>query len=92
MPIPDSLTHKMELYQSRGRLLRNDKELFAEVAWLQVMQGQNLMTEGYSPLVDLHSEADIHEYMESVREVIGKCVDVMPDHAAYIAKHCAARR
>lgn len=92
MPIPDSLTHKMELYQSRGRLLRIDKELFAEVAWLQVMQGQNLMTEGYSPLVDLHSEADIHEYMESVREVIGKCVDVMPDHAAYIAKHCAARR
>ena len=92
MPIPDSLTHKMELYQSRGRLLRIDKELFAEVAWLQVMQGQNLVTEGYSPLVDLHSEADIHEYMESVREVIGKCVDVMPDHAAYIAKHCAARR
>ena len=92
MPIPDSLTHKMELYQSRGRLLRIDKELFAEVAWLQVMQGQNLMTEGYSPLVDLHSEADIHEYMESVREVIGKCVDVMPDHAAYIAKHCAAGR
>ena len=92
MPIPDSLTHKMELYQSRGRLLRIDKELFAEVAWLQVMQGQNLVTEGYSPLVDLHSEADIHEYMESVREVIGKCVDVMPDHAAYIAKHCAAGR
>lgn len=90
MPVPDSLTHKMELYKSRGRLVRIDNELFAEVGWLQVMQGQNLMTEGYNPLVDLQSETDIHEYMESVREVIGKCVDVMPDHAAYIAKHCAA--
>jgi len=30
--------------------------------------------------------------MEGVRAVIGKCVDVMPDHAAYIARHCAAPR
>ena len=90
MAVPDTLTHKMELYRSHGRLLRIDDELFAELAWLQVMQGQNLVPQGYHPLVDLQSEADTQAYLESVREVIAKCVEVMPDHAAYIAKNCAA--
>ena len=92
MSIPDALAEKIKLYRSRGRIIRFDNELFAEVAWLQVMQGQNLHTQGYNPLVDLQSEHDTAEYLESVRNVIAKCVDVMPDHAAYIAKHCAAAK
>lgn len=90
MEVPESLKQKMALYRSRGRIVRFDNELFSEVGWLQVMQGQNLPTEGYNPLVDLQSEDSIAEYLESVRAVIGKCVSVMPDHAEYIARHCAA--
>ncbi len=91
MSVPDTLTHKMELYRAHGRLLRVDDELFAEVAWLQVMQGQNLVPVHYHPLVDLQSELDTMEYLEGVRNVIAKCVDVMPAHADYIARNCAAR-
>ncbi|MEW6705034.1 MAG: tryptophan halogenase family protein [Pseudomonadota bacterium] len=90
MQVPDTLKHKMELYRSRGRLLRIDNELFSEEAWLQVMQGQNLMPQGYHPLVDVQGEKDIEDYLESVRAVIAKCVEIMPDHAEYIVKHCAA--
>ncbi len=89
MEVPESLTHKMEMYRANGRLLRVEDELFAEVAWLQVMEGQNMPIEGYQALVDLQSEADTLEYLESVREVIAKCVKVMPDHAEYVARHCA---
>ncbi len=92
MSIPDTLSHKIELYRAHGRLLRVDQELFAEAGWLQVMEGQNLQPESYHPLADLQSEADSAEYLESVREVIVKCVEVMPDHAAYIAQHCAAAK
>jgi len=46
--------------------------------------------DAYHPLADIQSEEDIHEYLVSVRRVIAKCVGVTPDHAAYIAKHCAA--
>lgn len=90
MAVPDSLTHKMELFRSSGRLLRIDNELFSEVAWLQVLEGQNLQPDKYHPLADLQPEQDTAEYLESVSSVIRKCVDVMPDHAAYIAQHCAA--
>ncbi|SFU36334.1 tryptophan halogenase family protein [Pseudoduganella namucuonensis] len=90
MPIPDTLRAKMDLYRTHGRIVRVDNELFTEVGWLQVLEGQNMPTDGYHPLVDIQTEADIAEYMDSVREVIGKCVNVMPDHAAYIARFCAA--
>ena len=92
MAVPESLVEKMKLFRSRGRIVRFDNELFAEVAWLQVMQGQNLQTQGYNPLVDLQSEEDTVEYLESVRNVIAKCVEVMPEHSAYVASHCAAAK
>jgi hypothetical protein len=78
MAVPDSLREKLALYKARGRVVRIDNELFSEVGWLQVMQGQNLVPDGYHPLVDLQPEDNIHDYLESVREVIAKCVQVMP--------------
>ncbi len=90
MPIPDTLAQKLALFKSRGKVVRVDNELFAETGWFQVMQGQNIVPEGYHPFADLQSEGDTADYLESVRAVIRKCVDVMPDHAAYIARNCAA--
>ncbi|MFM8757909.1 MAG: tryptophan 7-halogenase, partial [Limnohabitans sp.] len=90
MPIPDTLQHKIDLFKATGRLLRVDNELFSEVGWLQVMEGQNLVPGQYQPLVDLQSEDDIHQYLESVRLVIEKCVAVMPEHSQFIREHCKA--
>jgi len=90
MAVPQSLQEKIALFESHGRIFRFNDELFSQVGWLQVMQGQNLKPRHYNPLVDLQPQESIHEYLESVRTVIAKCVEVMPDHAAYIVKHCAA--
>jgi tryptophan halogenase len=92
MAIPATLRAKMDLYRARGKIVRVDNELFSEVGWLQVFEGQNMPIEAYHPLADTQSEADIIEYLGSVREVIGKCVDVMPSHEQYIREHCAARK
>ena len=92
MAIPETLRQKMDLYKSRGKVVRVDNELFSEVGWLQVFEGQNMPIDGYHPLADTQSEADIADYMGSVRDVIRKCVDVMPTHDEYIAKHCAAKK
>lgn len=92
MAIPETLRQKMDLYRSRGKIVRVDNELFSEVGWLQVFEGQNMPIDGYHPLADTQSEANIADYMGSVRDVIRKCVDVMPSHEEYIAKHCAAKK
>jgi tryptophan 7-halogenase len=91
MSIPETLTRKIELFQSRGRLTRVDNELFTEVGWFQVFEGQGLSSSGYHPLVDLQPEQDIADYLQSVSQVITQCVKVMPDHRAYIEQHCAAK-
>jgi tryptophan halogenase len=90
MEIPETLQHKMDLYSSNGRVFREGLELFAEVSWVQVMHGQGLRPRGYHPLVDLRPKDEIVAFLGDIQNVIGKCVDVMPTHAEYIAKHCAA--
>jgi tryptophan halogenase len=91
MDIPDTLRAKMDLWRSRGRIVRNDNELFAEVGWLQVLQGQRVPVEGHHPLADLMEEKEVADYLGDIASVIGQCVNQMPSHAAYIKARCAAK-
>jgi tryptophan halogenase len=90
MNVPTALRHKMDLYQTHGRIFREGHELFSDLAWLQVMHGQGLRARSYHPLADLPGEREVEQYLASVKGIVARCVDVMPDHAAFIAKHCAA--
>jgi tryptophan halogenase len=90
MEVPASLQRRIALYRSRGRIFREAGELFAEVAWLQVFEGQGLVPERHHPLADLINADETAEYLASVESVIAKCVDVMPTHEQFIAQHCRA--
>jgi tryptophan halogenase len=90
MDIPGTLREKLELWRTRGRIVRVDNELFAEVGWLQVLEGQRVPVDGHHPLADLMPEQEIADYLGDIASVIGKCVDQMPTHAAFIKAHCAA--
>lgn len=90
MSLPETLRHKLDLYRANGRIFREGNELFAEPSWLQVMHGQGVRPLGYDPLVEQLPEAEITEMLDNVRSVIGKCVAVMPTHAEFVARHCAA--
>ncbi len=90
MPVPDSLTRRMALYAQHGRIYREGNELFTPTGWLQVMHGQGLRPARHHPLADVHTEAETSEFLHSVESVIKQCVDSMPTHAAYLARHGAA--
>ena len=91
MEIPATLQHKIDLYRSNGRIFREGGELFAELSWLQVMEGQRIHSRGHHPFADLIPEARAREFLDDVRSVVRRCVDVMPTQAEYIAAHCAAQ-
>jgi tryptophan halogenase len=84
MPVPATLQAKIDLYRSRGRINRLDNELFAEVAWLQVLHGQGLAAGGYHPLAEVQDEHEVAGYLDDIAAVIAQCADVMPNHAAFI--------
>lgn len=90
MRIPDSLAAKMELFREEGRIHREADELFTEVAWLQVMTGQGLRPRRHHPLAHLASDAQVEEFLQLVRDRVGKTVAMLPDHAEFIARHCRA--
>ncbi|MCA1713664.1 MAG: tryptophan 7-halogenase [Gammaproteobacteria bacterium] len=89
MDIPESLKRRMDLFRSNGRVFREANEMFAEPSWVQVMHGQRIRPQSYHPLVDLYSEDKIADYLATVRRVIDNCVQAMPTHEAFIARHCA---
>jgi len=90
MSIPDSLRRKIELFKTHGRLFGEPDELFAQGSWFQVMQGQGLRPRGYSPMADVVEADDLHVFFEGIRQAILKCIEVMPSHEDFIARHCKA--
>ncbi|RHW19318.1 tryptophan 7-halogenase [Sphingomonas gilva] len=90
MPIPDSLAHKIALFREKGRVLRYDHDLFAIPNWVAVMLGQNIMPDGYDPMVDSMDDARVLSAMRQIAEANAAAARQMPTHADYIARHCAA--
>ena len=90
MALPESLRERMALFASHGRLFRHGAELFSEPSWLQVLVGQGLRPQGHHPLAALRSPAQTQAFIDDTREVVRRCVAVMPTHAEFISAHCAA--
>lgn len=92
MNIPDSLQHKMDLFKHSGRVFRQQDDLFTEVAWYQVMLGQNLLPKDYHPLAERLPKDKLQGFMESLESIAVGTASKMPTHTNYIQKHCAAIR
>ncbi|MEL7218662.1 MAG: tryptophan 7-halogenase, partial [Pseudomonadota bacterium] len=90
MDVPDSLTHKLELFASSGRLGRDVDDLFREASWVQVMHGQGITPTGYDPMADQVSDAQLGEFLGNLRQIIERSVSALPKHEDYITRHCAA--
>jgi tryptophan halogenase len=90
LPLPESLAGKIELFRSSGRILRDQEELFTDPSWLQVMIGQGILPERWHPMVEIIDEAALENLVEGTRQVLENAAAVMPTHAEYIARHCAA--
>jgi len=90
MDIPAPLEDTISLFEDSGRFFRNAEEMFAITSWVQVMLGQHIQPRNYHPLVDRMPDKQLNEFVGGVKNVIATCVDAMPMHAAFIARHCAA--
>ncbi|MFM5953809.1 MAG: tryptophan halogenase family protein [Novosphingobium sp.] len=90
MDVPETLQRKIDLWMANARIFREDEELFAEESWIQVFLGQGMIPRGYDPMVKIKSDVQINQFLANIQSVIGKCVDVMPSHAEFVAKSCPA--
>ena len=90
MAVPDALRARMDLFASSGRIHRHGQELFSEPSWLQVLVGQGLRPRRTHALAALTARERAQAFVDNTREVVRRCVAVMPTHADFISAHCAA--
>ncbi|TMO06412.1 tryptophan halogenase family protein [Pseudoalteromonas sp. S558] len=85
MDIPDSLNHKLNLFNQTGKVMREDDELFAEIAWQQVMIGQGLMPDDYSTIVDSLTNEQLSDLFISLKTLVNSTVEKLPTHKEFLA-------
>lgn len=90
MAVPDSLTHKLALFASTGRVGRDADDLFREASWVQVMLGQGVMPQGHDPMATGLTGQQSEEFLTNVRKLIERAVDGLPTHQEYLNAHCPA--
>lgn len=88
MEIPETLKQRIDVYKENARLYRHDNELFSEVSWFAVMNGQNLLPNYYHPNVNIMPQGELEKRMSDIRRVWAKCLDQMPSHQQFIDQHC----
>jgi len=90
MDIPDSLASRLDLFASSGRFfMRGAGELFREESWVQVLLGQGLAMQP-DPNVRMVPDTVQDAFLKDISDVVGDVADAMPDHAAFIDRHCKA--
>ncbi|WP_298091367.1 tryptophan halogenase family protein [uncultured Sphingomonas sp.] len=92
MAIPDTLAEKIALFREKGRIFRYDDELFAVPSWVAVMIGQNIIPDGYDPIVDALDEDRVADALRQMRRANATLARTLPPHAAVLAKVAQAGR
>lgn len=84
MPIPDSLSHKIENFRRHGLILSTADELFANPSWIAVYLGQGIVPERPPVLSELRDGVPVAERLGQVRSAILEAADAMPSHDDYL--------
>ncbi|MGB3722403.1 MAG: tryptophan halogenase family protein [Pacificimonas sp.] len=90
MPIPDTLSEKLDFYRENARIYRHDNELFNETSWFAVLHGQGVTAARHHPFADILDTDELKSRLLQLRSVVANSADQMPTHQAYIDRHCRA--
>jgi tryptophan halogenase len=90
MPVPDTLAARIDLFREAGRIFRDGTELFTEAGWVQVLLGQGVMPQGWHPLAEQLSPAELGDFLNMQARLCHERAGRMPLHDNYLAQNCAA--
>jgi tryptophan 7-halogenase len=90
MPIPDTLSRKIDLFRSRGHVVSYAEESFEEASWVTMFAGFDLLPDRYDSRVDVLDHALLAEQLLELRIAIRRGAELATVHREFIARHCAA--
>ena len=92
MPVPDSLAHKIALFEHRGHILQHEPEAFEPDSWLSVYWGMGKRPTHYDIRADKIPAEQLQQELEKMRRVIAQASAQPMSHRDFIDKHCAMER
>jgi tryptophan halogenase len=90
MPVPDTLTEKVELFKANGQIFREEDELFTETSWAAVMMGQGITMAGHNAMADALDSTQTRTEVDEMEKSIRYLVQHMPGHGDYLKRYCPA--
>jgi len=91
MEIPEALARRVKLFKDTGAIALEEKELFLNDSWVQVMMGQGIKPTSYHPIVDMMEENELKGFLAFLKDDAHKKVAAMPSHQDFIDQFCKAR-
>ena len=88
MAIPESLSHRIELFKDTACVCLTETELFRIDSWTQVMLGQGIMPKHYHQIVDNMTDTDLKRFLAGLKQMVDKQVAQMPSHQDFIDQYC----
>ena len=82
--LPDTLAEKIALFREAGLFMREEDELFLDDSWGQVMIGQGIMPQSWSPLADNVPGEDVGPFMESIANSYRAKAQTFPTHREFV--------
>jgi len=89
MRLPDSLMHKIALFEANAAAPDYRHGLFSRDSWLSVLVGQGITPRSYNHLADHLTAADLAGKLADLRARIRTNAAAMTNHAAFVADYCA---
>ncbi|MDO3384415.1 tryptophan 7-halogenase [Gilvimarinus sp. SDUM040013] len=82
--LPDSLTQKIDLFQSLGLIPMNESETFQEEAWQALFAGFGIIPKAYSALVNTIPEQSQIQLMQDMLKFVANESGQMTDLATFV--------
>jgi tryptophan 7-halogenase len=83
-PLPDRLAHRIALFESCGRVVLHDGELFEEPQWVATLDALNIHARRHDALAHGITLDQIETHFARIRAAMLEAVGAMPPHAAYL--------
>jgi tryptophan halogenase len=87
-PLPDSLHHKLALFDVRGHVPYFKDGFFSRDSWLAVLFGQGLMPRGHDRLADALPREQLDHRLRELHGRVAAHAAAMRSHADMIAQYC----
>ncbi|MGB1245777.1 MAG: tryptophan 7-halogenase, partial [Porticoccaceae bacterium] len=90
MEIPDTLVHRLEIFEKNAYVWPDDVALFRVDSWVQVMMGQGLTPKTHHGAGKLTDKTSLAQSLAKMKSSIDEKVQKLPTHQQFIDHYCQA--